>query len=134
MTSIINTISQKLTRYFLTATKYFYFLSNSNHSFFVPFISIKRQTKTQTLNKYPLSVICKSSVTSTILIICEISIILNRDGKYIYTVYIHLPYIHVYTRLLKRGPYIHVKNVFYNHIGYYYLKQPAHGESITTGG
>ena len=58
----------------------------------------------------------------------------NRDGKYIYTVYIHLPYIHVYTRLLKRGPYIHVKNVFYNHIGYYYLKQPAHGESITTGG
>ena len=58
----------------------------------------------------------------------------SRDGKYIYTVYIHLPYIHVYTRLLKRGPYIHVKNVFYNHIGYYYLKQPAHGESITTGG
>ena len=83
MTSIINTISQKLTCYFLTATKYFYFLSNSNHSFFVPFISIKRQTKTQTLNPYTLSVICKSSVTSTILIICEISIILNLSTSFL---------------------------------------------------
>ena len=69
-----------------------------------------------------------------IFLVLTSKILIIRDGKYIYTVYIHLPYIHVYTRLLKRGPYIHVKNVFYNHIGYYYLKQPAHGESITTGG